>query len=132
MIAIILAFVATFALASLLIQLSIHALPVWAGFTVGLAVVHAGGHPIVAAVIGLMFGGAMLAFAQAWLSANHSRIVSVLIIGIFAAAAFLAGWQAVGALTQVVGLDGAETWAPPFGASVIAAMAISRLRRPTV
>lgn len=126
------AFAALVALFGFALRLSIYALPLWIGIAVGFAVIQHGGHPALGAMAAFAAACAVFALAKMVLTATRSSALSTVILAAFALAAFVAGWQTFAAFAQVFDLEEARMWLAPFGASVIAALAISRLRRPAV
>lgn len=130
--AITLAFFALVTLLSFALRLAIYALPAWIGIAAGFAVVQHGGHLLAGVAIGFVAAWAALAMAQAALWSGRCSAAGTVTMAVFGLAAFVAGWQVFGAFTRIFDLDEAVMWLAPLGASVIAALAISRLRRPAV
>jgi len=127
-IAIVLSFVGLAYLCWLLFALAVHALPFFAGATVGLAAYHSGSGPVAAIIIGALAGGGVLVLGQVAFTTLRSSLMRAALALIFAVPAAVAGYHAACGLAQLV--VPAETWRDAIalvGATIVAATALMRL-----
>ncbi len=127
-IGIVLSFVGLAYLCWLLFVLAVHALPFFAGVTVGLAAYHSGSGPVAAIIVGAVAGGVVLVLGQVAFTTLRSSLVRAALALLFAVPAAVAGYHAARGLAQLV--VPAEAWRETIaiaGATVVAATALMRM-----
>jgi hypothetical protein len=127
-IGIVLSFVGLAYLCWLLFALAVHALPFFAGVTVGLAAYHSGSGPVAAIIVGAIAGGIILALGQVAFIRLRSSLMRAALALLFAVPAAVAGYHATRGLAQLV--VSAEAWREIIaiaGATVVAATAFMRM-----
>jgi hypothetical protein len=127
-IGIVLSFVTLAYLCWLLFALAVHALPFFAGVTVGLAAYHSGSGPVAAIIVGAVAGGVTLVLGQIAFTMLRSPLMRAGLALLFAAPAALAGYHAVRGFAQVV--VPAEAWRDAIaiaGAAIVGATAFMRM-----
>jgi len=125
---IILAFVGLTYLCWLLFALAVHALPVFAGVSAGLAAYHVGSGAPVAIIIGVIAGSAVLSVGQIAFAKLRSPLIRISLALLFAVPAGVAGYHAARGLAHLV--EPAESWRGILaiaGAVVVAATAFMRM-----
>jgi hypothetical protein len=114
----------------LLFTLAIYALPVFAGFTAGLAAYHTGAGVVGGAVIAVLAGGATLALGQFGFGATRSPLARVAVGLLFVLPAVAAGYQATHGLAHIG--NPSEAWRQAFaiaGGLAVGAAAWARIAR---
>lgn len=127
-IGIVLSFVALAYLGWLLFALAVHALPFFAGATVGLAAYHSGSGPVAAIIIGVIAGSVLLVLGQVGVTRLRSPLMRAALALLFAVPAAVAGFHAARGLAQLV--VPAEAWRETIaiaGATIVAATAFTRM-----
>jgi hypothetical protein len=127
-IGIILGFVALAYLCWLLFALAVHALPFFAGVTVGLAAYHSGSGTVAAIIVGAVAGGVVLVLGQVAFTTLRSSLMRAALALLFAVPAALAGYHAARGLAQL--FVPAEAWRDAIGlagATIVAATAFMRI-----
>jgi hypothetical protein len=127
-IAIVLSFVGLAYLCWLLFALAGHALPFFAGATVGLAAYHSGSGPVAAIIIGAIAGSVLLVLGQVAFTTLRSPLMRAALALLFVVPAAVAGYHAARGLAQLV--VPAEAWRQTIaiaGATIVAATALMRL-----
>lgn len=127
-IGIVLAFVGLTYLCWLLFALAVHALPFFAGISAGLAAYHVGSGPLVAMIIGVIAGSAVLFVGQIAFATLRSPVIRISLGLLFAVPAAVAGYHAARGLAHLVGP--AEVWCEVVaivGATIVAATAFMRM-----
>jgi hypothetical protein len=127
-IGIVLSFVALAYLCWQLFALAVHALPFFAGVTVGLAAYHSGSGPVAAIIVGAVAGGGVLVLGQVAFTTLRSSLVRAALALLFAVPAAVAGYHAARGLAQLV--VPAEAWRETIaiaGAIIVAATAFTRM-----
>ena len=112
----------------LLFQLAVFALPFFAGLSIGVAVIHSGGGPVVAILLGLVTGVLTLVAGQLVFTLVPSAWVRLAVAVLFVAPAVVAGYHASHGL-MAIGTS-AEAWrvgVGVVGAVVVGATALTRL-----
>jgi len=112
----------------LLFTLAIYALPTFAGLVAGLAALHSGAGVIGALAVGLLAGGAILAFGQFALAATRTSLIRAIIGLLYGVPAAIAGYQVSFALAGI-GMP-SSVWQTAFavvGAVVAGCTAFSRM-----
>ena len=116
------------ALCWLLFNLAVFALPLFAGVSAGLYVLHAGSGPIGAVVVGFAVGVTTLAAGQAIFTFASSPLLRFLVALLFAVPAAFAGYHAAHGLAALT--TSAEGWRQAFawiGALSVGATALTRM-----
>ncbi len=119
------------ALAWLLFNLAVFALPFFAGVSAGMAALHSGAGPIGAILAGLLAGGLTLAVGQMVFTLVPSTLVRGAVALLFAVPAAIAGYHAAHGLAGLA--MPSEGWRQAFaifGALVVGATALARLVLP--
>ena len=112
----------------LLFTLAVYALPFFAGLTAGLAAFHSGSGVIGALVVGVLAGGATLAFGQIAFATVRTPFARAAIALVYAAPATLAGYQATLGLAHIgVPSEGWRQALAVIGAAFIGATAMARM-----
>ncbi|HEU0018515.1 MAG TPA: hypothetical protein VFQ31_09205 [Methyloceanibacter sp.] len=127
-IGIVLSFVGLAYLCWLLFALAVHALPFFAGVTVGFAAYHIGSGPLAAIIVGAVAGVVILVLGQVAFTTLRSSLVRAALALIFAVPAAVAGYHAARGLAQLV--VPAEAWRETIaiaGATILAATALMRM-----
>lgn len=127
-IGIVLSFVGFAYLCWLLFALAVHALPFFAGVTVGLAAYHSGSGPVAAIIVGVIAGGGVLVLGQIAFTTLRSSLMRAALALFFAVPAAVAGYHAARGLAQLV--VPAEAWRDAIaiaGATIIAVTAFVRM-----
>lgn len=127
-IGIVLSFVGLAYLCWLLFALAVHALPFFAGVTVGLAAYHSGSGPVAAIIVGAVAGVVVVVLGQVAFTTLRSSLVRVALALIFAVPAAVAGYHAARGLAQLV--VPAEAWRDAIaiaGATIIGVTAFMRI-----
>ena len=127
-IGIVLSFVGFAYLCWLLFALAVHALPFFAGVTVGLAAYHSGSGPVAAIIVGAIAGGGVLVLGQVAFTTLRSSLMRAALALIFAVPAAVAGYHAARGLAQLV--VPAEAWRETIalaGATIVGATAFMRM-----
>jgi hypothetical protein len=127
-IGIILSFVWLAYLCWLLFALAVHALPFFAGVTVGFAAYHSGSGPVAAMIVGAIAGSAVLVLGQVAFTRLRSPLMRAALALLFAVPAAVAGYHAGRGLAQLVIPVGA--WRDVIaiaGATTVAATAFTRM-----
>ena len=127
-IGIVLSFVGLAYLCWLLFALPVHALPFFAGVTVGLAAYHSGSGPVAAIITGAIAGGIILALGQVAFTRLRSPVMRAALALLFVVPAAVAGYYAAHGLAQLV--VPAEAWRDAIaiaGATIVAATAFTRM-----
>ena len=112
----------------ILFQLAVFALPFFAGLTVGLSVIHGGGGPLAAIMLGLVAGVLTLVAGQLVFTLVPSALVRIAVTAVFVAPAVVAGYHAAHGL-MAIGTS-SEAWRVAVGvvgAVVVGATALTRL-----
>ena len=121
-------FVGLACLCWLLFALAVHALPFFAGVTVGLAAYHSGSGPVAAIIAGAIAGGIVLALGQVAFTRLRSPVMRAALALLFAVPAAVAGYHAARGLAHLV--VPAEAWRDAIaiaGATIVAATAFMRM-----
>jgi hypothetical protein len=129
-IGIVLSFVALAYLCWLLFALAVHALPFFAGVTIGLAAYHSGSGPVAAIIVGAVAGVVVLVLGQVAFTTLRSSLVRAALALLFAVPAAVAGYHAARGLAQLV--VPTEAWRDAVaiaGATIVAATAFMRMWR---
>ena len=127
-IGIILSFVGFLYLCWLLFALAAHALPFFAGVTVGLATYQSGSGPIIGIVVGATAGAITLMAGQIAFNTFCSFAIRAAVTLLFALPAAVAGYHAAyGIASVVVPTDGWRQAMAIAGAMIVAAAASARL-----
>jgi len=130
-IGIVLSFVGLIYLCWLLFALAVHALPVFAGVTAGLAAYHSGSGPIAAVIVATVVGGLAVIAGQIAFTRLRSPLARAALALLFAAPAAVAGYHAARGLAQIAipaaGWRDAVAFA---GAAIVAATAWMRMAFP--
>jgi hypothetical protein len=85
----------------LLFTLAVYALPFFAGMTVGLAAFHCGAGIVGAFIVGILAGGATLAFGQIAFATRRTPLTRVVIGLLYAVPAAIAGYHVSFALAGI-------------------------------
>jgi len=112
----------------LLFALAVHALPFFAGVTVGFAAYHSGSGPAAAIIIGAIAGGVVPVLGQIAFARLRSPFMRAVLALLFAVPAAVAGYHAARGLTQLV--VPAEAWPETIaiaGATIVTATALMRM-----
>jgi hypothetical protein len=110
------------------VGLAVHALPFFAGVTVGLAAYHSGSGPFAAIITGAIAGGIILALGQVTFTRLRSPVMRAALALLFVVPAAVAGYYAAHGLAQLV--VPAEAWRDAIaiaGATIVAATAFTRM-----
>ena len=127
-IGIILSFVGLAYLCWVMFALAVHALPLFAGVTVGIAAYQSGSGPIVAIVVGATAGAITLMAGQLAFNTSRSVPIRAAVTLLFAVPAAVAGYHAAyGFASIVVPTDGWRQAMAVAGAMIVAATASARL-----
>jgi len=127
-IGIILSFVGFLYLCWLLFALAAHALPFFAGVTVGLATYQSGSGPIIGIVVGATAGAITLMAGQIAFNTSRSFPIRAAVTLLFAVPAAIGGYHAAyGIASVVVPTDGWRQAMAIAGAMIVAAAASARL-----
>ena len=127
-IGIVLSFIGLAYLCWLLFVLAVHALPFFAGVTVGFAAYHSGSGPVAAMIVGAIAGSAVLVLGQVAFTRLRSPLMRAALALRFAVPAAVAGYHAGRGLAQLVIPVGA--WRDVIaiaGATTVAATATMRM-----
>jgi hypothetical protein len=127
-IGIILAFVGLAYLCWLLFALAVHALPLFAGVTAGLAAYHGGSGPIAAIIVGAIASSITLIVGQIAFTTLRSPLIRAAIALLFAVPAAMAGYHAALGLAHIA--IPAEGWRNALavgGAIIVAATGWARV-----
>ena len=127
-IGIVLSFVGFAYLCWLLFALAVHALPFFAGVTIGLAAYHGGSGPVAAIIVGAIAGGGVLVLGQVAFTTLRSSLMRAALALLFAVPATVAGYHAARGLAQLV--VPAEAWRETIaiaGATIVGATAFMRM-----
>jgi len=82
--------------------LAVHALPFFAGVTVGFAAYHSGSGPVAAMIVGAIAGSAVLVLGQVAFMRLRSTLMRAALALLFAVPATVAGYHAARGLAQLV------------------------------
>jgi hypothetical protein len=127
-IGIILGFVGLAYLCWLLFALAVHALPLFAAVTVGLATYHGGSGSIAAIIVGAIAGSITLLAGQIAFTALRSPLIRAPIAFLFAVPAAVAGYHAALGLAHIaVPAEGWQQAIAVAGAITVAATAWARM-----
>lgn len=112
----------------LLFTLAVYALPFFAGLMVGIAAFHGGAGVVGALIVGLLTGGATLAFGQIAFATVRKPLIRALIGLLYAVPAAVAGYQVSLALAAMgMPTGGWQTAFAVVGAILSGCTALSRL-----